>query len=111
MVTISSLAAAIVAEVEPPQRDAAFFKILDDLQRVRGRPEHAIHLGRDDDIARLDDREQSLALGPQPGRDTAGDTGIVGFEPQNIGNRGYSPGGGRSRRWVSLRLCGRGGLP
>ena len=57
MVTISSLAAAIVAEVEPPQRDAAVFKILDDLQRVRGRPEHAIHLGRDDDIARLDDGE------------------------------------------------------
>ena len=111
MVTISSLAAAIVAEVEPPQRDAAFLKILDDLQRVRGRPEHAIHLGRDDDIARLADGEQSLALGPQPERDTAGDTGIVGFEPQNIGNRGYSPGGGRPRRWVSLRLCGRGGLP
>jgi len=57
MVTISSLAAAIVAEVEPPQQDVAFFKILDDLQRVRGRPEHAIHLGRDDDIARLDDSE------------------------------------------------------
>ena len=106
MVTISSLAAAIVAEVEPPQQDVAFFKILDDLQRVRGRPEHAIHLGRDDDITRLDDGERSLALGPQPERDTAGDTGIVGFKPQNIGNRGYSPGGGRPPRWVSLRLCG-----
>jgi hypothetical protein len=51
----------VSAQVEQVELDAPALQALDDLERVEGRAEQAIELGRDDDVAPLDPSEQRAA--------------------------------------------------
>jgi len=65
-----------VAQVEQPQRNPAPLKILNGLQRVKGRAKTAVHAGRNDDIAGPQRGQQPGAFGPASERCRAADAGI-----------------------------------
>ena len=52
------IACYVAAQVEQVELDAPALQALDDLERVKGRAEQAIELGRDDDVATLKLGEQ-----------------------------------------------------
>ena len=71
-----AIAAHVAAQVDHVQASASTLELLKDLERIGRRPEHAVELGGDDDVALASYTKQPLALRAAPPYRQQGGAGL-----------------------------------